>query len=70
MLTQKSPQRLQTASSSLWAIYMASPGHFGVAGVPKIFIHIQEHLEAIQVQIDQILRLSKSFVSVSARISS
>ena len=26
------PQWLQTATSSLWTIYMASPSHFGVAG--------------------------------------
>ena len=30
----------------------------------------EKHLQAIQVQIDQILRLSTSFLSVSARISS
>ena len=70
MLTQKYPQWLQTATSSLWAIYMASPGHFRVAGVPRSLIHIQEHLQAIQEQIDQILRLSTSFVSVSGRINS
>ena len=66
---QKCPQRLQIATSSLLAIYMASLGHFGVAGVPRSLIHIQEHLKDIQVQIDQFLRLCTSFVSVSARIS-
>ena len=49
---------------------MGIPGHLKLAGVPKSLIHIQEHLQAIQEQIDQILRLSTSFVSVSARISS
>ena len=49
---------------------MFSPGHLKLAGVPRNLIHIQEHLQAIQVHIDQILRLSTSFVCVSARISS
>ena len=49
---------------------MSSPGHLKFAGVPRHLIHIQEHLQAIQEQIDQILRLSTSFVSVSAMISS
>ena len=48
---------------------MGTPGHLKLAGVPRNLIHIQEHLQAIQVHIDQILRLSTSFVSVSARIS-
>ena len=48
---------------------MFSPGHLKLAGVPRNLIHIQEHLQAIQVHIDQILRLSTNFVSVSARIS-
>ena len=47
-----------------------SPDHLKIAGVPRRLIHIQEHLQAIQVQIDQILKLSTSFVSVGARISS
>ena len=70
MPTQKSAQWLQTASSSLRPIYMPSPGHSKLARVPRSLIHIQEHLQAIQVQIDHILKLSTSFVSVSARISS
>ena len=41
-----------------------------LVGLPRSLIHIQEHLQAIQVQIDQILKLNTSFVSVSARISS
>ena len=45
---------------------MSHPGHLKFAGVPRSLIHIQ----AIQVQIDQILKLSTSFVSLSARISS
>ena len=49
---------------------MPSPGHFGVARVSRHHTHTQEHLQAIQVHINQILRLSTSFVSVSARISS
>ena len=49
---------------------MASPSHLKLAGVPRSLIHIQEHLQAIQVQIYHILRLSTSFVSVSAKISS
>ena len=49
---------------------MPHPGHLKLAGVPRHLIHIQEHLQAIQVHIDQILMLSTSFVSVSARISS
>ena len=49
---------------------MASPGHFGVAGVLRHHTHTKKHLQAIQVHIDKILRLSTSFVSVSARISS
>jgi len=69
MLTQKCPQRLQTATSSLWAIYMASPGYFRVAGDQRHPTHIEEHLQAIQVQMDQILRLSTSFVCVSARLA-
>ena len=48
---------------------MLHPGHLKLAGVPKRLIHIQEHLQAIQEQIDQIFRLSTSFVSVS-KISS
>jgi len=47
-LAQKCPQRLQTATSSLWAIYMASPGDFGVAGDLRHLIHIEEQLQAIQ----------------------
>jgi len=70
MPTQKSAQLLQTASSSLRPIYMCSPSHLKLSGVPRSLIHIQEHLQAIQVQIDQILKLSTSFVSVCARISS
>ena len=49
---------------------MFSPGHLKLAGVPRNLIHIQEHLQVIQEQIDQILRLSTSFVSVSGRINS
>ena len=49
---------------------MPHPGHLMLAGVPRSLIHIQEHLQAIQVQIDQILKLSTNFVSVSARINS
>ena len=49
---------------------MPHPGHLILAGVPRSLIHIQEHLQAIQVQIDQILKLSTNFVSVSVRINS
>ena len=49
---------------------MGTPGYLKLAGVPRSLIHIQEHLQAIQEQIDQTFRLSTSFVSVSARISS
>ena len=49
---------------------MPHPGHLILAGVPRSLIHIQEHLQAIQVQIDEILKLSTSFVSVGDRISS
>jgi hypothetical protein len=55
MPTQKYAQRLQTASSSVWPIYMCSPGHFEFAGVPRHHTHIQEHLQTIQEHIDQIL---------------
>ena len=70
MHTQKIGKQLVTALLSWWPIYMSSPGHFEFAGVPRHHTHIQEHLQAIQEQIDQILRLSTSFVSVSVRISS
>ena len=70
MPTQKTGQRLVTALLSWWPIYMCSPDHLKFGGVPRHLIHIQEHLQAIQVQINQILRLSISFMSVSARISS
>ena len=49
---------------------MGTPGHLKLSGVPRSLMHIQEDLQAIQEQIDHILRLSTSFVSVSARISS
>ena len=49
---------------------MCFPGLLKLARVPRNLIHIQKHLQAIQEQIDQILRLSTSFVSVSVRISS
>ena len=62
-------QRLVTATLSWRAIYTPHPGHLKFAGVPRSLIYIQEHLQDIQEQIDQILRLSTSFVSVSARIS-
>ena len=48
---------------------MCSPSHLKLAEVPRHHTHIQEHLQAIQEQIDQIFILSTSFVSVSARIS-
>ena len=70
MPVQKNGQRLVTALLSWWPIYTPHPDHLKLAGVPRSLIHIQEHLQAIQVQIDQILGLSTSFVSVSARISS
>ena len=59
MPTQKCAQRLQTASSSVWPIYMCSSGHFefaGVARVPRHHIHIQEHIQAIQEHKDHMLR--------------
>ena len=37
-------------------IYMCSPGHSKLAGVPRHLIHIQEYLQAIQELIDHILR--------------
>ena len=55
MPTQKYAQRLQTASSSVWPIYMCSPSHLKLAGVPRHHTHIQEHLQAIQKHRDQIL---------------
>jgi len=70
MPTQKNGKRLVTALLSWWPIYTPHLGHLKLAGVSRSLVHIQEHLQAIQVQIDQILRLSTSFVSVSARISS
>ena len=48
---------------------MPHPGSFEDAGVPRSLIHIQEHLQANQVQIDQILKLNTSFLSVSARLA-
>ena len=68
--TQKSAQRLQTASSNLRPIYLCSLGHLKIAGVVRSHTHTQKYLQTIQVHSDQILRLSTSFVSVSARISS
>ena len=59
MPTQKCAQQLQTASSSVWPVYMCFPGHFefaGVARVPRHHIHIQEHIQAIQEHKDHILR--------------
>ena len=41
-------QWLLTALWTWWAIYMPSPGHFGVAGVQEHHTHTQEHLQAIQ----------------------
>ena len=70
MLYAENGQQLQTASSTWWPIYMPFHSHFGVAGVQRDPIHIEEHLQATQVLSDQILRLSTSFVSVSTRISS
>ena len=67
---QKNGQRLVTALLSWWPIYTPHPDHLKLAGVPRSLIHIQEHLQAIQEQIDQIFRLSTNFVSVGARISS
>jgi len=68
VLTQKYPQWLQTATSSLWAIYMASPGHFGVAGVPRSHTYTQKHLQAIQKHSDQIFSPYHNSVSVCARL--
>ena len=65
-----SADRWSNGYKTWWPIYMPHPGHLKLAGVPRHLIHIQEHLQAIQVHIDQFLRLSTSFVSVSARISS
>ena len=56
MPTQKSAQRLLMASSSVWPIYMSSPGHLKIAGVVGSHTHTQEHLQAIQELIDHILR--------------
>ena len=57
MPTQKCAQRLQTASSSVWPIYMCSPGHLKLAGVAEHPTHTQKHLQAIQERKDQILSL-------------
>ena len=54
----------------LVAYIYASPDYLKLAGVQGDPIHIEEYLQANQVQIDHILRLSLSSVSVSARISS
>ena len=55
MPTQKCAQRLQTASSSVWPIYMCSTGHLKLGGVAEHPTHTQEHLQAIQEHKDQIL---------------
>ena len=55
MPTQKCAQRLQTASSSVWPIYMSSPGHLKLARDLTYLIHIEEHLQAIQELSDHIL---------------
>jgi len=57
MLYAESRQRLQTTSSSWRAIYMPHPGHLKFAGVQEDPIHIEEHLQAIQVQSDHIFSL-------------
>ena len=54
----------------LEAYIYGTSGHLKIAGDLRHLKHIEEHLQAIQVHSDQILRLSTSFVSVSARISS
>ena len=55
MPTQKCAQRLQTASSSVWPIYMCSPGHLKLVGVAEHPTLTQEHIQAIQEHKDQIL---------------
>ena len=55
MPTQKSAQRLLMASSSVWPIYMSSPGHLKIAGVAGSHTHTQEHLQAIQEHRNKIL---------------
>ena len=56
MLTQKTGQRLVTVLLSWWTIYMCSPDHLKIAGVSRSHTHTQEHLQAIQKLIDDILR--------------
>ena len=47
-------QRLLAALWTWWAIYMPSPGYFKVAVIATSLKHTQEHLQAIQVLIDDI----------------
>ena len=44
MPTQKCAQRLQTASSSVWPIYMCSPGHLKIAGVARSHTHTPKNI--------------------------
>ena len=64
MPMQKCAQRLQTASSSVWPIYMSSPGHLKIAGDLRHLIHIEEYLEAIQELSDHIFYSLAHFESV------
>ena len=43
-----------TALWTWWPIYMPSPGHFRVTGVPRHHTHTQKHLQAIQELRNQI----------------
>jgi len=63
-------KKLLTALLSWRVIYMPHPDHLKLAGDQRHLIHLEKHLQATQVQIEQTFRLSISFVSVSARISS
>jgi len=55
MPTQKTGQLLVTALLTWWPIYMCSPSHLMLAGVPRHHTHTQEYLQAIQEHRVQIL---------------
>ena len=50
---------------------MPHPAHLKLDGIPRSLIHTLENVsKSYKVQINQILRLSTRFMSVSTRISS
>jgi len=44
MPTQKCAQWLQTASSSVWPVYMCSPGHLKIVGVVRLGVERHRQL--------------------------